>query len=49
MPVSLLQEVVPESPPEGEFVRFPGSPFELFLPYPPAGDQPQAIDQLVEG
>ena len=49
MPVSLLQEVVPESPPEGEFVRFPGSPFELFLPYPPAGDQPQAIDQLVDG
>ena len=49
MPVSLLQEVVPESPPEGEFVRFPGSPFELFLPYPPAGDQPQAIDKLVEG
>jgi len=49
MPVSLIQEVVPESPPEGEFVRFPGSPFELFLPYPPAGDQPQAIEQLVEG
>jgi len=49
MPVSLLQEVLPESPPEGEFVRFPDSPFELFLPYPPAGDQPQAIDQLVEG
>jgi excinuclease ABC subunit B len=33
----------------GEFVRFPGSPFELFLPYPPAGDQPEAIRQLVEG
>ncbi|MGC4365844.1 excinuclease ABC subunit UvrB [Hydrogenophaga sp. R2] len=49
MPVSLIQEVVPESPPEGEFVRFPGSPFELFLPYPPAGDQPEAIDKLVEG
>lgn len=49
MPVSLIQEVVPESPPEGEFVRFPGSPFELFLPYPPAGDQPVAIDKLVEG
>ena len=29
--------------------RFPDSPFELFLPYPPAGDQPQAIDKLVEG
>ncbi len=33
----------------GEFVRFPGSPFELFQPYPPAGDQPEAIRQLVEG
>ena len=34
---------------KGEFVTFPGSPFELFLPYAPAGDQPQAIDKLVEG
>ncbi|WP_283254255.1 excinuclease ABC subunit UvrB [Ramlibacter paludis] len=33
----------------GEFVTFPGSPFELYMPYPPAGDQPQAIDKLVEG
>ncbi|MDR7092553.1 excinuclease ABC subunit UvrB [Hydrogenophaga laconesensis] len=38
-----------ETPPEGEFVTFPGSPFELFLPYPPAGDQPEAIRQLTEG
>ncbi|WBY01827.1 excinuclease ABC subunit UvrB [Ramlibacter tataouinensis] len=41
-----------EAPPlqqNGEFVRFPDSPFELFQPYPPAGDQPQAIEQLVEG
>ena len=30
-------------------VRYPGSPFELFQPYPPAGDQPTAIAQLVEG
>src|SRR5438309_5494391 len=34
---------------KGEFISFPGSPFELFQPYPPAGDQPQAIDRLVEG
>ena len=34
---------------EGQFVQFAGSPFELFQPYFPAGDQPQAIDQLVEG
>jgi excinuclease ABC subunit B len=37
------------SAPEGQFVHFEGSPFELFQPYPPAGDQPTAIDQLVEG
>jgi len=35
--------------PQGEFVSFAGSPFELFQPYPPAGDQPRAIAQLVEG
>jgi len=34
---------------QGEFISFPGSPFELFMPYPPAGDQPQAIEKLVEG
>ncbi|MEN9378162.1 MAG: hypothetical protein RL710_3319, partial [Pseudomonadota bacterium] len=33
----------------GSFVQFPGSPFELYQPYPPAGDQPAAIDKLVEG
>ena len=38
-----------QAPASGEFVRFPDSPFELFMPYPPAGDQPQAIAQLVEG
>ncbi|MBL0720732.1 excinuclease ABC subunit UvrB [Piscinibacter sp. Jin2] len=35
--------------PEGSFVSFPGSPFQLFQPYPPAGDQPEAIAGLVEG
>jgi excinuclease ABC subunit B len=35
--------------PEGEFVAYPGSPFQLFQPYAPAGDQPTAIAQLVEG
>jgi len=38
-----------EAAPEGEFVSFPDSPFQLFQPYPPAGDQPRAIAQLVEG
>jgi excinuclease ABC subunit B len=31
------------------FVNYPGSPFQLYQPYPPAGDQPTAIGQLVEG
>ncbi len=44
-----LTLVEPETPPAGEFVSFPDSPFELFMPYPPAGDQPTAIKQLVEG
>ncbi len=30
-------------------MHFPDSPFELFQPYPPAGDQPAAIEKLVEG
>ena len=45
-------QIDPEHPaaaPSGQFVRFPDSPFELFQPYPPAGDQPQAIAELVEG
>ena len=33
----------------GTFVQYPDSPFQLFQPYPPAGDQPSAIAQLVEG
>jgi excinuclease ABC subunit B len=35
--------------PQGEFVTYPDSPFQLFQPYPPAGDQPTAIAQLCEG
>ncbi|HXD07648.1 MAG TPA: excinuclease ABC subunit UvrB [Burkholderiaceae bacterium] len=37
------------APPQGEFISFPDSPFQLFQPYLPAGDQPGAIAQLVEG
>jgi len=36
-------------PLSGQFVTYEGSPFELYQPYPPAGDQPQAIEKLVEG
>ncbi|MDP1646473.1 MAG: excinuclease ABC subunit UvrB [Thiobacillus sp.] len=31
------------------FVTFPNSPFRLFKPFEPAGDQPQAIAKLIEG
>ncbi|MGO4279647.1 Excinuclease ABC subunit B [Cupriavidus sp. OV038] len=43
-----LAEVAPVLD-EDKFVTFPGSPFQLYQPFPPAGDQPQAIRQLVEG
>ncbi len=43
-----LSEV--ESPlDESKFVTFPGSPFRLYQPFSPAGDQPEAIAKLVEG
>jgi excinuclease ABC subunit B len=42
-------EAVTDAIPPGVFVQFDGSPFELYQPYPPAGDQPTAIAQLVEG
>ncbi len=41
-------EIQAASPSEN-IVRFPGSPFLLHQPFPPAGDQPEAIAQLVEG
>ena len=54
--VAAAQPTPPESEPlagataeQGEFVSFPDSPFQLFQPYPPAGDQPEAIARLVEG
>jgi len=34
---------------QANFVHFDDSPYQLFQPYPPAGDQPEAIRQLVEG
>src|SRR6478736_2336113 len=39
----------PEELDESKFVTFKDSPFQLYQPYPPAGDQPTAIEQLVEG
>ncbi|GAB3553561.1 excinuclease ABC subunit UvrB [Noviherbaspirillum agri] len=34
---------------ESKIVTFPNSPYRLYQPFPPAGDQPVAISQLVEG
>ncbi|HWT71170.1 MAG TPA: excinuclease ABC subunit UvrB [Oxalicibacterium sp.] len=34
---------------ESKIVTFPNSPFRLYQPFPPAGDQPAAIEKLVEG
>ncbi len=34
---------------ESKFVTFPDSPFRLYQPFEPAGDQPAAINLLVEG
>ncbi|AOY01683.1 excinuclease ABC subunit UvrB [Jeongeupia sp. USM3] len=31
------------------FVEFPNSPYKLFQPFPPAGDQPTAIAGLIDG
>ena len=57
--MSAIGEAVIKVPPElptkatgpgaGEFVTFADSPFQLFQPFAPAGDQPAAIEQLVEG
>ena len=45
--VALVGPGISES--AGEFVSYPNSPFQLFQPYPPAGDQPTAIAELVAG
>lgn len=34
---------------ESKIVTFPNSPYKLFQPFQPAGDQPAAIDKLTEG
>ncbi|MBS0413001.1 MAG: excinuclease ABC subunit UvrB [Proteobacteria bacterium] len=49
MPTPIHAVAPPPSPAQGQFVSYPDSPFQLYQPYPPAGDQPTAIAQLVEG
>src|SRR3954471_9861603 len=34
---------------ESKIVTFPDSPFRLYQPFLPAGDQPEAINKLVKG
>jgi len=48
-PTEAVDPAAPAEAREGEFASFPDSPFQLFMPYPPAGDQPEAIARLVEG
>jgi len=48
-PSEVTQTPGAEGEAAGLFVSYPDSPFQLFQPYPPAGDQPEAIDKLVEG
>ena len=36
-------------PEDADLASFPGSPFQLYQPFSPAGDQPQAIAGLMEG
>ncbi|MCF8170261.1 MAG: excinuclease ABC subunit UvrB [Methylotenera sp.] len=50
-PLTITETEAPTTanPAQGEWKTYPGSAFELFQPYPPAGDQPVAISQLVEG
>lgn len=44
-----MAELSVASDPAPTVVTFPDSPFKLHQPFPPAGDQPTAIDGLVEG
>ena len=42
-----ITELTPQT--TAKVVTFEGSPFRLHQPFPPAGDQPAAIEQLIEG
>lgn len=47
--MSRAEQKKESAPEQGRFVSFADSPYQLYQPYPPAGDQPGAIDALVEG
>jgi excinuclease ABC subunit B len=44
-----ISELAVASGASSNVVSFEGSPFRLHQPFPPAGDQPAAIEQLVDG
>ncbi|NML59562.1 excinuclease ABC subunit UvrB [Massilia sp. RP-1-19] len=44
-----MAELSVATPPEPTIVTFPDSPFKLHQPFAPAGDQPTAIEGLIEG
>jgi excinuclease ABC subunit B len=46
-PSASISELASETP--SKVVTFDGSPFRLHQPFPPAGDQPVAIEQLIAG
>jgi excinuclease ABC subunit B len=46
MPTPISVPAVAQQP---KVLRFPASPFQLHQPFAPAGDQPEAIERLVEG
>ncbi|MEY3570574.1 MAG: hypothetical protein RIQ85_694 [Pseudomonadota bacterium] len=48
IPMAVLSEV-DSALDESKFVSFEGSPFRLYQPFFPAGDQPAAIQKLIEG
>ena len=48
-PIAVEPLAATDAPASGEYVAFDGSPFQLWQPYPPAGDQPGAIAALVDG
>ena len=47
--LSLAPDDAEHADAQGEFISFPDSPFQLLQPFAPAGDQPAAIAQLLEG
>lgn len=48
VPPPVKMKVTMKDSPNG-FVTFPNSSYKLHQPFPPAGDQPQAIEKLVDG